>query len=342
VHNVTTLLDPTAPKPLPLPRTPASLGAELHRMASAGDLDLPLPGGGRTADRWAALAALGRTDLALARLAEGHVDALAILAEAGRPAVPDALYGVWAARSGGTGAALTRGDEGLRLTGTVRFCSGANLLDRALVAASPPGEDGTAGWLVEIDVRDSAVLRDPDSWAAIGMDASDSIDVRFADLPVTPGMVVGEPGWYVGRRGFPLGGGGVAAVWLGGAAGVLDSVLTQLREAPKVDEHQLAHLGALHTTLRSTEAMLATTALDVDADPGLDPTMLAATCRAAAERTAWDVLDRVPRITGPTPLCRDRRFAQQLADLQVYVRQHHAERDLAGLGRDVLSQERQR
>jgi alkylation response protein AidB-like acyl-CoA dehydrogenase len=337
---VTALLDPVAPKPLPTPRTPAALGTELHRMAGAGELDLPLPGGGRTPERWAALAAFGRYDLTLARLAEGHVDALAILAEAGRPAARDALYGVWAARSGGTGARLEDRDEGLRLTGTVRFCSGANLLDRALVAASPPGADGTEGWLVEIDVRAAEVHRDQDTWAAIGMDASDSIDVRFVDLPVTPGMVVGEPGWYVGRRGFPLGGGGVAAVWLGGAAGVLDTVLAQLRDAPHVDEHQSAHLGALHTTLRATEALLADTAQAVDADPLLDPTLLTATCRAAAERTAWDMLDRLPRITGPTPLCRDRRFAQQLADLQVYVRQHHAERDLAALGRDVLTQER--
>lgn len=337
---MTALLDPVAPKPLPTPRTPATLGTELRRLAGAGELDLPLPGGGRTPERWAALAALGRYDLTLARLAEGHVDALAILAEAGRPAARDALYGVWAARSGGTGARLEDNDGGLRLTGTVRFCSGANLLDRALVAASPPGAAGTEGWLVEIDVRAAGVHRDQDTWAAIGMDASDSIDVRFVDVPVTPGMVVGEPGWYVGRRGFPLGGGGVAAVWLGGAAGVLDTVFAQLRDAPHVDEHQSAHLGALHTTLRATEALLADTAHAVDADPTLDPTLLTATCRAAAERTAWDVLDRVPRITGPTPLCRDRRFAQQLADLQVYVRQHHAERDLAALGRDLLVQER--
>jgi hypothetical protein len=35
--------------------------------------------------------------------------------------VPDALSGVWAARSGGTGAMLGDGV----LSGTVRFCSGA-------------------------------------------------------------------------------------------------------------------------------------------------------------------------------------------------------------------------
>lgn len=324
--RVAVILDAAAPKPLPLPRTTALLAEQLRHMA----LDLPLPGAGRTRERWAALAALGRTDLALARLAEGHTDALAILAEAGHRPVPDALYGVWAARSGGTGATL----DGDRLAGTVRFCSGATVLDRALVAAS--ASDGT-GRLFDVDLTDPRLHRDPDSWQAIGMDASDSLDVHFAGVPVD--TAIGEVDWYLSRRGFRLGSGGVAAVWLGGTAGVLDTVLALLREAEQVDEHQLAHLGSLHTALHAADALLAETARFVDTEPEADPTVPIRTAKAAVERAAWDTRDRVPRITGPTPLSRDRRFAQQLADLEVYVRQHHAERDLAVLGRDVLTGE---
>jgi hypothetical protein len=306
------------------------LAEHLRHMAGSGALDLPLPGTGRTGLRWAALAAIGRCDLTLARLAEGHTDALAILAEAGVPAVPGALYGVWAARSGGTGAVV----DGGRLVGTVRFCSGATVLDRALVAASTP--DG-AGLLFDVDLTDARVLRDQESWQAIGMDASDSLDVHFSGVPVD--STVGGPDWYLSRRGFRLGSGGVAAVWLGGTAGVLDTVLTLLRDAERVDEHQLAHLGALHAALRAADALLADTARFVDLHPEADPTIPIRTAKAAIERAAWDTRDRVPRITGPTPLCRDRRFAQQLADLEVYVRQHHAERDLAVLGADVLAAE---
>jgi hypothetical protein len=83
------LLDSIAPKPFPLPRTTESLGEEFHRLAQSGELDLPTPGHGHTPTRWAALAALGRRDLTLARLAEGHVDTLAILAEAGRSRAGD-------------------------------------------------------------------------------------------------------------------------------------------------------------------------------------------------------------------------------------------------------------
>ncbi|WP_326837469.1 acyl-CoA dehydrogenase family protein [Amycolatopsis rhabdoformis] len=311
------LLESVAPKPLPLPRSVASIGAELRTLHGAGALDLPAD----LAGRWAALAAFGRTDLTLARLAEGHTDAVAILREAGRAAVPGALYGVWAAKSGGTGATL----DGGRLGGTIRFCSGLSLLDRALVVAGDR--------LLELDLADAGVRRRPDAWQAVGMDASDSGDVDFAAIPVPVEALIGPPGWYVERPGFALGGAGVAAVWLGGAAGVVDDVLAYLR-AGHGDEHQLAHLGAMHTALRSAEALLFTASATIAAAP--DPWHVASTCRAAAEHAVGEILEHAPRLTGASPLGRDRRFAQRLADLGVYVRQHHAERDLAALGRQVL------
>ena len=78
-------------------------------MLHDGELALPDPGGGDTVRRWATLARWGRQDLPLARLAEGHVDAVAILRELGARPHSDARYGVWAARPGGVGARLVGG-----------------------------------------------------------------------------------------------------------------------------------------------------------------------------------------------------------------------------------------
>ena len=62
--------------------------------------DLPLPGSGATWRRLDVLSTWAARDLSVGRLAEGHVDALAILAEAGMEPLGDsATYGVWAARS---------------------------------------------------------------------------------------------------------------------------------------------------------------------------------------------------------------------------------------------------
>jgi hypothetical protein len=336
LNRMNAILEPTAPTPFPTPRTSALVGAELRHLVESGALDLPLPGVGRTHHRWAALAALGRCDLALAKLAEGHLDAVAILAEAGRVAVPGARYGVWA---DGTGVQVVAANGDLHLRGTARFCVGANTLDHALVLAAAP--DGPSR-LVDIALADTRIHRDPDSRPAIGLDATDGVDVRFDDLPLTHDVLVGAPGWYLTRPGWVLGSGGAAAVWLGGAAGVLDTVLTVLRGVAAVDEHQLAHIGSLYTALRAADTLLADTARIVDTRPELDPTILVRGARSGVERAVREVLDRAPRITGPTPLSRDLRFAQRLADLQLYVRQHQAERDLAALGALVLGAEHDR
>ena len=331
----TSLLDFSPPEPLPGLRTAETVTAELRQLHQRGELDLPLPGSGQTAARWASLARLGRRDLCLARVAEGHTDAVAILAEAGRAPVPTALYGVWASRSGGTGATVRSQDQKWYLDGDIRFCSGAGYLDRALVAAMPVDREGSL--LLEVDLTDPRVQPDLDSWPALGMDASASLVVTFHDLAMSERTMVGPVGFYTGRCGFSLGGAGVAAVWLGGAAGALDAALTAVTPGPGVDPHRLAHLGALHAQLASTDALLAAAAEIIDSAPAGDHDLLVATCRSSAEKTAREVVDVIPRIVGPGPLCSDRRLAQHLADLQVYIRQHHAEADLAALGSAFLA-----
>ena len=108
----------------------------------SGALDLPLPGGGDTAQRWNRLAALAETDVVCGRLAEAHVDAVAILAELDGPApTPGQFWGVWAAEA--RDAVLSARDEGGRvlLDGTKVWCSGAGLCSHALVTARLPSGD---------------------------------------------------------------------------------------------------------------------------------------------------------------------------------------------------------
>ena len=65
----------------------------------SGRLNLPQPGSGATRERWAAFADLAGEDLSLARLAEGHADAVAILAELGGPRSSPAADGACGRRT---------------------------------------------------------------------------------------------------------------------------------------------------------------------------------------------------------------------------------------------------
>ena len=70
----------------------------------------------------------------------------------------------------------------------------------------------------------------------------------------------------------------------------------------------------------------------------MDPlSCLARRVRAVVERAADEAITRTGRALGPGPLCQDAGHAQRVADLTVYIRQSHAERDLAELGRQASS-----
>jgi hypothetical protein len=88
--------------------------------------------------------------------------------------------------------------------------------------------------------------------------------------------------------------------------------------------------------LTSTAVLLRECAAWIDTHPRADASAVALRARLAAEHTATTVLDEVGRALGATPFCRDARFARMAADLPVFIRQSHAERDLAALGEQVL------
>src|SRR5437660_2221324 len=212
----------------------AGTAAAFAHAVRSGRLDLPLPGSGRTRERWAVLADLAGEDLSLARLAEGHTDAIAILAELGAsPPAAGSRWGVWAAQPPGPGLIATRTGHGWRLDGIKQYCSGAHSCTDALVTAAAP--DGNR--LFAVSTRDLSPV--PGSWPATGMAASDTLDVEFTNISARP---VGEPGSYIDRPGFTHGGAGVAACWYGGARGG-GRIVLPAAATPEVGPHALAHPG---------------------------------------------------------------------------------------------------
>lgn len=173
-----------------------------------------------------------------------------------------------------------------------------------------------------------------EGWHAVGMAASGSVDVCFDDAEATR---VGTPGVYVHRPGFWHGGAGIAACWLGGALGIARMTRQLSGKAP--DAHRLAHLGAIDVALSAATAVLRESAAWIDAHPRDDAHRVALRARLAVEAAANEVIQHAGRCVGAGPLCRNARFARAMADLPVFMRQSHAERDLASLGLLVLEAE---
>lgn len=301
----------------------------------SGRLELPLPASGRTAERWQRLARLAEENIVAARIAEAHVDAVAILHElGGKPPEPGQLWGVWTAEAPDAALTATDIDGAFSLNGTKVWCAGAGFCTHALVTARR--DDGTPG-LFAVTATDPTVKALPSTWWNAGMAGSDTRPVQFTNAQA---VAVGDPGAYVNRPGFWHGTIGVAACWLGGARRVADP-LYRCAASQSADAYSLAHLGAVDAALAASDAILAAAASQIDEDPfdrAGTAQLLARRVRTVVEHAVDEAITRTGRALGPGPLCQDGRHAQRVADLSIYIRQSHAERDLAELGRLVGQQ----
>ena len=301
-------------------------GAMLRRLADARLDRLPLPGSGATLLRWRMLAAVSGWDLSLAKLYEGHTDALAILAELGGRAPAGSLWGVWCAEAPSARAIVSghaAAGAPVRLDGAKAWCSGAADLSHALLSAWDA--DGQP-WLVALDLRQDGIRIDDSGWEAVGMARTGTALLTFSGVEA---HCVGDSGAYLRRPGFWHGGAGIAACWYGAAA---ELARTLHAAAGTPDAHRLAHMGAADACLSAARALLHTGAQAIDARPGDDAAALAMRLRLAVDACAVEVMAQVGQALGAAPFCRDRRFARLMADLPVFLRQGHARRDQAALG----------
>lgn len=311
------------------------MSATVRELAATEFGKLPYPGEGATGRRWSMLSALCRSDVAAGRLLEAHFDADAILHEiVGGKVGVDEFWGVWAAEPPRPRVVATRHDGQWLLRGVKPWCSGALSCTHALVTAD--SDDGRR--LFAVDLAHPGVRSDVDGWQAEGMRTTETGAVSFEDVP---GEAVGPPGAYLDRPGFWHGGIGVAACWLGGAQRVAD--LLYDRGSDTADDVTLMHLGAVDALLVTGRGLLSAVANEIDERPrdGDLARRRAFAVRWTAEQTATAVCDRVARALGPGPLAHDADHARAVADLQIYIRQSHADRDLITLGEIVCDARRQ-
>ena len=293
---------------------------------------VPHPGQGDTTSRWELLATVAAQDLTVARVLEPHLDALSILAEDERPGAPDASWGVWAAEGPGTRLeAREESPDHWVLDGRKPWCSLAGSVTHALVTAWVGPDDRR---LFEIALADPGVVLEPGGWAPHGLSRVVTHPVAMTAVTARP---VGATGWYLSRDGFWWGGLGVAAVWYGGAVGLARRLAVHVASRTP-DQLALMHLGEVDAVLAGARSALEAAAAQVDRGDATGPAaqVLGARVRHVVATAAEDVARHVGHALGPGPLSSEPEHVARVADLALYLRQHHAERDAAALGRLLL------
>ncbi|MDT0575917.1 acyl-CoA dehydrogenase family protein [Croceicoccus sp. F390] len=147
----------------------------------------------------AALWNLGAANLSVARLFEGHVNAVKLVMLLGAASLLDelreavskgAMLGVWGADDPDHPVTLCKDAGGWRMTGRKRFASGLGVVDHAIITARWNG----ATQLAVVPVTDPACM-DLTGWNVSGMRATASGSYSFDSVDVT-GRLLGKPNAY--------------------------------------------------------------------------------------------------------------------------------------------------
>ncbi len=307
----------------------ASAAVALSRTLGA---QAPLPGHGATAERWSLLAGLGAGDLSAAKIAEAHLDALAIRAEAGcAPDGGDQVWAVYAAEAPGRRLTATESRGGWTLDGHKPWCSAAELVDRALVTAHTPG----GRRLFAIDLRHPGVAAGSGPWVSRGLSGVTSSALT---LEAVPGQPVGDAGWYLDPARVRLGrhGRGRLLVRRGGRR---RATAVGRGPGPGAGPGGAAAPGHRRPAPRTRPGRCwrRPPSTSTPAGPtGRPERCWRSGCAAIVAEAADVVLAAAAHGLGPGPLATEEDHARRVADLQIFVRQHHAERDVARLGRLLL------
>lgn len=289
------------------------------------------------------LRALGRADLALARLYEGHLNAVKLVLLYGTPALAretcddvanGTLLGVWGAVGARPLAVSTTAPGHWTLAGEKMFASGLGLVERAVLTVPDPGVP-TASRLLLADVDDPA-RQHPEDWRASGMRATRSGRYRFDGVVLACSRVLGGRDVYQLEPWFEGGTWRYVAAHVGAMEGLVDAMVAELAARNRAeDPHQSARVGRAAALAVGARALVERAAHEVESS---DPADAEATARAVAlallaresvEEGAVALLAIVERALGMAAFARGHPIERRRRDLGLYLRQAAPDAKLA-------------
>ena len=291
------------------------------------------------------LAAVGRGDLSVGRIYEGHVNALWLIRNFGSERQFDAVrtatqegrwLGVW--NTDPSDHPLTEDDGAL--AGAKNFASGVDGLSQAVVTV--PGGEGRKMLLIPL----AGIPVDRSWWDPMGMRGSGSHIVDFGGITISDDHRLGRPGDYTREPWFSGGAIRFAAVQTGGLHGIFDIALDHLKETGRTDDpyqaHRLARMGmaveaAYGWMAEAAAAWSAACADPQDMDAGRRLVAVSQAVRSSVEMAALAILEDAERSVGAAGFNRPHPLERRIRDLRTYLRQPNPDGALRSLGNAIVA-----
>jgi alkylation response protein AidB-like acyl-CoA dehydrogenase len=317
-----------------LDRTATFPADDIDALRQAGALIAPLPqrlgglglgteprGGPPLCDL---LRMIGTGNLAVGRLFEGHVNAIALICRYGtdqqidaaaRDAIDGHLFGIWNAEAP---PGVRSADDGT-LSGQKIHCSGAGAVTRALITADQHEE----GRMLAIALAPAARAR-PMPHGMHGMRATASGVIDLEGYITQPTDWIGAPGDYMREPAFSAGAWRTLAVILGGLDTLVNEIATQLRRRRREDNpYQRARLAQAFIAQETASLWIKKAALMTEeaTDPTEDIVAYVNLARGAVETAAFDIIQIAQRSLGIAAMLESNPAERLARDLTTYLRQ---------------------
>lgn len=316
---------------------------------------------------FAVLRALGRATLSVARLYEGHMNAVKLVmlyasetqkAQLLPRLAEGQLWGVWGA-DGVTplSASLipdtSAGSRRYVLHGQKAFASGLGLLDQAIVTFNK-GPDGVALALVNVGDKKR---QDKTAWRASGMKATWSGVYDFEGVQVDVSALLGQPGDYIKEPHFEGGIWRYCAAHHGAAEQIVRLWRARLEQRGRAEDPiQLSRLARGRARLVAVYAMLRDVCLQVETfgtakagvgrfgqeDDKRNAVEMALLAREMTEEMAVALMDDARKSLGVDAHMSQSDLERICRDLSMYLRQAGPDGKLLHAGRLYLAQSEER
>lgn len=311
------------------------LASEIAVLRGAGWLSacLPQAHGGRSwgtepegaLDAFDALRELGRVNLSVARLFEGHMNAIKLLTLYASPRLMDetaelirrgTLLGVWGADDPANPVKFEIAGGVIALQGAKRFASGLGLVGCALITAS--GTDRDQMILVPTD---DAARADSSGWQMSGMRATRSGTYDFDGVRLSRHKLVGKPGDMLREPWFEGGIWRYCAAHLGAAetlhSEMCKSLIARGRHEESNQRQRIATSAAAIETMRLWLTQCVVTLEAADASPRQAALSLFA--REVTENECRKIIALVEQSLGMAAFVEGTTIERMRRDLSVFL-----------------------
>lgn len=302
---------------------------------------------------------LGRGNLAVGRIYEGHVNALQLIQTFGTKEQVEAyasdardrhkIFGVWNAEAEDGVKIYPLANGCYRLEGSKTFCSGSGFVERPFASGTLP--DGSWQMCI-VPIEQVRTVSDPTWWQPSGMRATASFKVDFTGVELDEESLIGRPGDYFRQPWLTAGVIRFAAVQLGGAESLFDATRHYLQTLARTsDPYQQERLGRMAIAIESGNHWLRQSAAFVKAyaptfagdphqshDQADKLVSYANMVRTAIEQVCMDVIQLCERSVGTRGLLPPHPLERIIRDLTLYLRQPVFDAALANVGQYALAQ----